>query len=84
MAEGIYLACKNHLFIVLPAAFMPPVSHPQRSADFHLLFAVVLLICINALGDAIAIRVTLRTFEKLKFEQVSFPIGSDENFWSGV
>jgi hypothetical protein len=73
-----------YLFIVLPAAFMPPVSHPQRSADFHLLFAVVLLICINALGDAIAIRVTLRTFEKLKFEQVSFPIGSDENFWSGV
>lgn len=34
-----------YLVIVLPAAFMPPVSHPQRPPDFHLLTAVVLLIC---------------------------------------
>src|SRR5258708_3954069 len=45
------------LTIPLPAAFMPPIAHAQRKPDFQLLSAVVLLIMINALGDAISVRV---------------------------
>ena len=49
-----------YLVILLPAAFMPPVLQPQRSPDLHLLAAVVLLICINALGDLLSVRLVLR------------------------
>jgi hypothetical protein len=61
-----------YLIIVLPAAFMPPVSHPQRPPDFQLLAAVILLICVNALGDVISVRIFLRIFprfEPSKYEQ---------------
>src|SRR5580704_4302360 len=53
-----------YLAVVLPAAFMPPVSHPQRQPDFQLLAAVVLLICVNALGDVISVRIFLSIFNK--------------------
>src|SRR5262245_37305751 len=53
-----------YLVIVLPAAFMPPVLHAQRTPDFHLLAAVVLLICVNALGDMVSVRLTLASFRK--------------------
>jgi hypothetical protein len=52
-----------YLVILLPAAFMPPVLQPQRSPDFHLLAAVVFLICINAAGDVLSVRLVLRIFE---------------------
>jgi hypothetical protein len=53
-----------YLLVFMPAAFMPPVSHPQRPPDFQLLAAVMLLICANALGDLISVRVILRIFKK--------------------
>ncbi len=55
-----------YLVIVLPAAFMPPVLHPQRPPDFHLLAAVVLLICVNAAGDVISVRAILRIFRRFE------------------
>jgi hypothetical protein len=55
-----------YLIIVLPAAFMPPVSHPQRPPDFQLLAAVILLICVNALGDVISVRIFLRIFPRFE------------------
>jgi|GEM_PF-4862353 len=55
-----------YLVIVLPAAFMPPVLDQQRSPDFHLLAAVVLLICVNALGDVVAVRSVLFIFKRLE------------------
>jgi hypothetical protein len=58
-----------YLVVVLPAAFMPPVLHPQRTPDFHLLAAVVLLICVNALGDLVSVRLTLASFRR--FESLS-------------
>jgi len=80
---------KRYLFlyslaIPLPAAFMAPVAHAQRKPDFQLLSAVLLLICINALGDAISLRVTLHNFEKLKFEKISIADSNGENFWASV
>jgi hypothetical protein len=59
-----------YLVIVLPAAFMPPVAHPQRAPDFNLLAAVSLLILINALGDVVSVRLILnlfKTFDPEKF-----------------
>jgi hypothetical protein len=53
-----------YLIIVLPAAFMPPVSHAQREPDFHLLAAVILLICANPIGDVISVRIILNIFNK--------------------
>jgi hypothetical protein len=58
-----------YVAISLPAAFMAPVAYAQRKPDFHLLAAVVLLIVINAIGDVISVRLTLRNFEKLKFDE---------------
>jgi hypothetical protein len=72
------------VIVPLPAAFMAPVAYAQRKPDFQLLSAVVLLICINALGDAVSIRVTLHNFENLKFEKTSIDDSSAENFWAGV
>ena len=67
------------VIIPLPAAFMPPVGDLQRKPDFQLMFAVVLLIVINALGDAISVRVTLRKFGQLKFEKTT--IDELEGLW---
>jgi hypothetical protein len=53
-----------YLAIVLPAAFMPPVSHSQRPPDFQLLTAVVLMICVNALGDVVSVRIFLKIFTR--------------------
>jgi hypothetical protein len=72
------------LAIPLPAAFMAPVAYAQRKPDFQLLSAILLLIFINALGDAISIRVTLKNFETLKFEKTSIDDSSADNFWASV
>jgi hypothetical protein len=55
-----------YLVIVLPAAFMPPVLDNQRSPDFQLLSAVILLILVNALGDVVSVRIVLGIFKKLE------------------
>jgi hypothetical protein len=72
------------VIIPLPAAFMPPVVDVQRKPDFQLMCAVVLLIIINALGDAISVRVTLRKFEQLKFEKTTIENSIAENFWAAA
>src|SRR5437763_8409562 len=69
------------LAIPLPAAFMPPVSHAQRKPDFQLLTVVILLICINALGDVISIRMTLRNVDKLLLKGTK---DTANDFWGGV
>ena len=71
-----------YLAVVLPAAFMPPVLDPQRSPDFHLLAAVVLLICVNALGDVISVRIILSIFEK--FEPDEYAKLKDDDPWSSL
>jgi hypothetical protein len=53
-----------YLIVVLPAAFMPPVLDHQRPPDWHLLAAVVLMICANALGDLVSVRLVLQIFKK--------------------
>src|SRR5579884_4021972 len=72
------------VIIPLPAAFMAPVTDTQRVPDFQLLAAVVLLICLNAIGDTISVRLTLRNFERLTFSEQSLENTSSENFWLGV
>jgi hypothetical protein len=76
-----------YVIIVLPAAFMPPVAG-QRRADFHLLAAVILLIFINALGDAISFRYVLNDFPPTltKFRSVKTPskINSRARLWRSV
>lgn len=72
------------VIIPLPAAFMPPVTDAQRKPDFQLMCAVVLLIVINALGDAISVRVTLRKFGQLKFEKTTIENTNTEDFWAAV
>lgn len=55
------------LIIPLPAAFMHPLKslHPHpRQPDVVLMFAVVLLILINALGDVISFNLTLAFYNK--------------------
>jgi hypothetical protein len=69
-----------YLAIVLPAAFMPPVSHTQRPPDFQLLAAVVLLICINALGDVISVRIVLSIFKR--FDPAKYVEMRRDNSWS--
>lgn len=71
-----------YLVILLPAAFMPPVSHAQRTPDFHLLAAVVLLICINAIGDVISVRLTLNMFKKFASHRYDEP--NTDNPWKGI
>lgn len=57
---------KLYLFIVpLPAAVLWPVLHPQRTLDFQLMLAAVLMILVNALGDVVSIRLFLWNFESL-------------------
>src|ERR1700730_524238 len=70
--------------IPLPAAFMPPVGDLQRKPDFQLMCAVVFLIVINALGDAVSVRVTLRNFGHLKFEKTTIENTTEEDFWAAV
>lgn len=53
------------LIIPLPAAFLAPVGYAQAQPDIHLLTAVVLLIFVNAIGDLISTRITIRNFEKI-------------------
>lgn len=53
-----------YLIVLLPAAFMPPVLDRQRPPDFDLLAAVVLMICVNALGDLISVRMVLRILRR--------------------
>lgn len=72
------------IIIPLPAAFMPPVGDIQRKPDLQLMCAVVLLIIINAFGDAISVRVTLRKFEELKFEKTTIENTIAEDFWAAV
>jgi hypothetical protein len=72
------------LIIPLPAAFMAPVTDTQRVPDFQLLSAVLLLICLNAMGDTISVRLTLRNFEKLTFAELSLDNSNSENFWLSV
>lgn len=69
-----------YLVIVLPAAFMPPVEHAQRPPDFNLLAAVSLLICVNALGDVISVRIILDIFKK--YDPDKFAKLSQEDPWS--
>jgi hypothetical protein len=71
-----------YLAVVLPAAFMPPVLDAQRPPDFDLLAAVVLLICINALGDVISIRIILSIFKK--FEAVEYSAFGNGDQLSGL
>ena len=71
-----------YLIILLPAAFMPPVSRPQRSPDFHLMAAVLLLMCVNAIGDVISVRIVLNIFKKFKPEEYA-KLAAD-GIWSGV
>lgn len=72
------------VIVPLPAAFMPPVNDVQRKPDFQLMCAVVLLIVINAVGDAISVRITLRKFEQLKFESTTIENTTAEDFWAAV
>ncbi len=53
------------LVIPLPAAFLPPIGYPQAPPDAHLLTAIVLLIFVNAVGDLISARITIRNFERV-------------------
>jgi hypothetical protein len=71
-----------YLAVVLPAAFMPPVLAPQRSPDFNLLAAVVLLICVNALGDVISVRIILSIFKKFEPDEYAKLKGDDP--WSSL
>lgn len=66
-----------YLAVLLPAAFMPPVSHPQRPPDFHLLAAVVLMICVNAVGDVISVRIILNMFKKFEPQKYAKLIHDD-------
>lgn len=52
------------IVVPLPAAFMPPVGHIQAAPDGHLLFATLMLILVNALGDCISVNVTVRNYER--------------------
>jgi hypothetical protein len=72
------------VIVPLPAGFMPPVGGIQRKPDFQLLCAVVLLIIVNAIGDTISVRITLRKFAKLKFEKATIEDIRVENFWAAV
>jgi hypothetical protein len=72
------------VIIPLPAAFLAPVLHLQRRPDEHLLVAVVLLILVNAIGDVISVRLTLKNFEKLEFKQMSLDDTSAERFWTSA
>ena len=71
-----------YLAIVLPAAFMPPVSHPQRQPDFQLMAAVVLLICVNALGDVISVRIFLGIFNR--FDPDKYKTLKQDADWVGL
>jgi len=53
------------LIIPLPAAFLAPIGYAQAQPDIHLLTAVVLLIFVNAIGDLISTRITIRIFENI-------------------
>jgi hypothetical protein len=71
-----------YLIILLPAAFMPPVSQPQRPPDFQLMAAVLLLMCINAIGDVISVRIILNIFKKFQIER--YADLTTDGTWSGV
>ena len=78
-----------YLIVVLPAAFMPPVLDRQRPPDFDLLAAVVLMICVNALGDLISVRAVLGIFKRLEplesptdeQEDLSIAIASETKYY---
>ncbi len=73
-----------YVAVTLPAAFLAPVGHDQRQPDLQLLAAVALLIILNALGDVISVRLTLRNFEKLKFDQTIHLDNPTSEFWQGI
>ena len=52
--------------------------------DFQLLSAVLLLICVNALGDAISVRVALRNFDNIKYETADKNSSEAEYFFTNV
>jgi hypothetical protein len=72
------------IIVPLPAAFLAPVLHLQRPADYQLMIAVILLIIINALGDVISVRLVLRTFDKLHFEAPTDAATPAQDFWRNV
>jgi hypothetical protein len=71
-----------YLAVLLPAAFMPPVTDTQRVPDFHLLAAVSLLICVNALGDVVSVRIILSLFKK--FDPDKFSNLPEDDPWRRV
>jgi hypothetical protein len=71
-----------YLIVVLPAAFMPPVMDRQRPPDFDLLAALVLMICANALGDLISVRIVLRILKKA--EPLASATGSQKEMHMAV
>jgi hypothetical protein len=71
-----------YLIVVLPAAFMPPVSDTQRPPDGDLLAALVLMICVNALGDLISIRIILKIFNR--FDPDRYIVSRSGEFWDGL
>ena len=71
-----------YLVIVLPAAFMPPVLDQQRAPDFHLLAAVVLLICVNSLGDLVSVRTVLGIFNRV--EPLTDESSDNNDLWLGA
>jgi hypothetical protein len=73
-----------YLAIPLPAAFLAPVLHEQRKPDFHLLIAVVLLIFVNALGDVISVRLTLRNFENITYRDAAPLNDPTAQFWQSI
>jgi len=73
-----------YVVVTLPAAFLTPVAHLQRKPDLQLLAAALLLIVLNALGDVISVRLTLRNVEKLKFEETNHLDNPTAEFWQGI
>jgi hypothetical protein len=71
-----------YLIVVLPAAFMPPVSDAQRAPDGDLLAALILMICVNALGDLISIRIILKIFNR--FDPSRYIALHSDKFWDGL
>ena len=52
------------IVVPLPAAFMPPVGGHQASPDYHLLTATILLIVVNAVGDAVSVNITIWNYKR--------------------
>lgn len=72
------------IIVPLPAALFWPVLHTQRTLDFQLVLAAILMMVVNAAGDAVSIRFFLRNFEHLPFGPIETGVKAVPRFWASA